>query len=280
MPEKVAFNPSLGFTAHWTASARAQESARTDCLFNDPWALKLAGEVGMDWLAQRSGSVAPMIIRTHYFDGFLKNIAWQQAVRQIVILAAGLDTRAYRLDWPEQTHLFEIDQPNVLEYKADILTTAGAKPKCVRTEIATDLTQPWREPLLQHGFDPGQPSGWLLEGLLFYLPVESITQILDQVSHLAVPGSWLGFDIINSLTLTSPYTKAWIDMQASYGAPWIGSMDDPEGFLAERGWQANLSQPGAPDANYGRWALPIYPAKAPNLPHNWYVTAHKPGSQA
>jgi hypothetical protein len=82
-------------------------------------------------------------------------------------------------------------------------------------------------------------------------------------------------DVVNSATLTSPYTKPWIDMQAKQGAPWLGAMDDPVAFLAERGWTATLSQPGQPDANHGRWKLPVIPTTMPGMPHNWYVTAQK-----
>ncbi len=275
MTEPATFDSALGATSRWTASARALESAREDALFHDPWATALAGEVGATWLAERQGNVTPMIIRTRYFDDFLLRVTGQEGIRQVVILAAGLDTRAYRLDWPAQACLFELDQPEVLAYKQRVLDAAGAQPRCARVAIGADLRLPWQEKLTAAGYDALQPSAWLLEGFLFYLPGESITRLLGAVSALASPGSWMGFDIVNSITLTSPYTKAWIEMQAQNGAPWIGSLDDPEAFLSERGWQAQLSQPGAPEANYGRWTLPTYPVKAPGLPHNWYVTAKK-----
>lgn len=140
-----------------------------------------------------------------------------------------------------------------------------------------DLTGDWGEALLGVGFDSRQPTGWLLEGLLFYLANEQITGLLAAVSRLAAPGSWLGCDLINSAVLSSPYTRQWVEMQAQAGAPWVGALDDPEGFLRALGWQVSLSQAGAPDANYGRWTLPVLPIHAAELPHNWYVTAHKTG---
>jgi methyltransferase (TIGR00027 family) len=216
-----------------------------------------------------------MIIRTRYFDEFLQRAAQEQGIRQIVLLAAGLDTRAYRLKWPTATRLFELDQPAVLQYKAEVLQTAGALPTCERKAIPADLTAAWGQQLTAQGFDTAQPAAWLLEGFLFYLPEASITRILDEISSLAAPGSWLGFDIVNSLTLTSPITQAWVGMQAKMGAPWVGTMDDPEAFLEERGWKASLTQPGSPDANYGRWTLPVIPVKLAGLPHNWYVSAIK-----
>lgn len=138
-----------------------------------------------------------------------------------------------------------------------------------------DLTDPWKDSLLKAGYDPGQPSVWLLEGFLFYLPDETITHVFDDVISLAATGSWMGFDIINHAVLTSPYTRQWIEMQASSGAPWIGAIDDPEEYLTRRGWKATLSQAGQPEANFGRWKLPVIPTRMPDMPHNWYVTAHK-----
>jgi methyltransferase (TIGR00027 family) len=266
---------SLGSTARWTAAARAAESQREDHLFNDPWAATLAGQEGADWLEQRQGNVSPMIIRTHYFDGCLLRVTREAGLRQVVILAAGLDTRAFRLVWPEGVKVFEIDQPEVLAYKEGVLQAAGARPACQRFTIGADLTASWHKALVDNGFDPNLPAAWLLEGFLFYLPCENIDRILDEVSALAAGGSWIGFDIVNSLTLTSPMTKAWIEMQAKAGAPWLGWLDDPEAFMAARGWQATLTQPGQTDANFGRWTLPIIPVKMPTLPHNWYVTAEK-----
>jgi hypothetical protein len=95
------------------------------------------------------------------------------------------------------------------------------------------------------------------------------------VTGLAARGSWLGFDVVNSVMLTSPLTQKWLAMQAAAGAPWIGTMDDPVAFLAARGWQASLTQAGADDAHYGRWPFPVIPTTMPNMPHNWFVTAQK-----
>ena len=274
--EQPTAGASLGATAHWAAAVRALESKREDALFSDPWAAALAGEPGEAWIAQRSPeSVVPMILRTRYFDDFLGRISKQEGLRQIVLVAAGLDTRAFRLAWPAKTRLFELDQPAVLSNKEQVLLAAGAKPTCERQAVSVDLTKDWQERLIEYGFDPQQPSGWLLEGLLFYLSNSHISTLLDVITSLAEPGSWIGFDIINSSVLTSPLTQKWVAMQAASGAPWIGSMDDPVSFLAERGWTASLSQAGASEANFGRWLLPVIPVGMPNMPHNWFVTAFK-----
>ncbi|MBN1220539.1 MAG: SAM-dependent methyltransferase [Anaerolineae bacterium] len=268
-------NDLLGFTARWTASVRALESQREGCLFNDPWAAALAGQEGEAWMEHRPpDSVIPIIIRTRYFDDFLQRITSQEKVRQVVLMAAGLDTRAFRLSWPEQTRLFELDQASMLAYK-DQLLRPGDHPNCERQAIGVDLTASWKEALLKCGFDPHCSSVWLLEGFLFYLSNENLTRILDEVTSLTARGSWLGFDIMNSAMLTSPLTQKWIEMQADAGAPWIGTMDDPVEFLDIRGWQATLTQAGADDANYGRWPFPVIPVNMPDMPHNWYVTAQK-----
>jgi methyltransferase (TIGR00027 family) len=196
-------------------------------------------------------------------------------LHQIVLVAAGLDTRAYRLVWPAHTRLFELDQAAVLNRKHMVLDQAGAHPTCDRRTIGVDLTTAWKADLLRAGFEPDQPSGWLLEGFLFYLPNETVTRLLDAVTELAAPGSWLGFDVINSSMLTSPLTKTWVEMQANSGAPWIGTMNDPKAFLEVRGWKAALTQAGQPDANHGRWQYPVIPVDMPNMPHNWLVTAQR-----
>lgn len=267
---------ALGSTALWTAATRALESIREDRLFDDPWAAALAGSEGAAWAANRSPeSMAPIALRIRFFDDFLQKVTRENSISQVVLMAAGLDTRAYRLTWPPGTCIFELDQPSVLLEKEQILQTSGAQARCTRRTIEVDLTGPWIQALRKAGFEPSQPSAWLLEGFLFYIPTESITNLLNEVNKLSAPGSWLGFDIINRITLTSPYTRQWIEMQAKSGAAWIGTMDDPVGFLADLNWSASLSQAGAADANHGRWHLPVIPVSMPDMPHNWFVTARK-----
>jgi O-methyltransferase involved in polyketide biosynthesis len=240
--EKTPAKHLLSSTAHWTAAVRARESKREDRLFYDPWAAALASEIGMAWIASRSAdNVAPIVIRTRYFDDFLQRITHEHGVLQVVMLAA------------------------------------GARPVCKRQVIHSDLSAAWADTLAGSGFEPNRPSVWLLEGFLFYLINETIVRILDTVTNLAAPGSWLGFDIINSVMLTSPITQKWVEMQAQSGAPWVGTMDDPATYLALRGWQAGLSQAGAADANYGRWPYPVVPVTMPGIPHNWFVTARYDG---
>ena len=276
MPQKDEIGQLLGTTAYWTASVRAMESKRDDRLISDQWAEILAGDVGAEWIKQRTAdAVLPIVLRTRYFDDFLQRIAYQSGIRQVVLMAAGLDTRAFRLSWPESTRIFELDQPEVMQYKNQILSTDTAKPNCERHVIAVDLTGHWLDRLTDAGLDLRQPSAWLLEGFLFYLPEELITRLLAEIALSASGASWLGFDVINSFMLTSPYTRSWIEMQAKAGAPWIGTLDDPIGFLNQYGWQGTMTQAGQMDANYGRWTLPVLPTMMPEFPHNWFVTACK-----
>ena len=126
---------------------------------------------GAAWLAGRDpDKTLPIAIRTRYFDDFLNRILQKDNLHQIVLLAAGLDTRAFRLNWPPTVRVFEIDQPAVLAYKEQILGAAGVHPICSRQAIALDLAGPWQAQLTASGFNSGQPAAWLLEGFLFYLP--------------------------------------------------------------------------------------------------------------
>jgi len=269
---------SLEATACWTAAVRAAETSRDDRLFEDPWAATLAGPEGAAWLAARPpGSTLPIAIRTRFFDDWLHDVAIEAGIRQVVLLAAGLDTRAYRLPWAAATTVFELDRPAVLAGKRDTLAAAGAVPACDLRQVAADLSGDWGGALVGAGLDPAGRTAWLLEGLLFYLPREVIDRILDGVTRLADPGSRLGFDIVNGHVLTSPWTRSWVEMQAAAGAPWIGSMDDPAAELAARGWIASVTQPGSPGANHGRWTLPVVPPEMTEMPHSWYVTAERAG---
>lgn len=267
---------AVAATARWTAAVRAGERLRPDALVDDPWAADLAGPVGMAWLAARTAeSVTPIIVRTRFFDDWLRTVAIEGSVRQVVLLAAGLDTRAWRLAWPPETTVFEVDREATLAEKAGTLAGAGAVSIASRRPVCADLASDWASALRDAGFDATEPTAWLAEGILFYLPIDVIEAVLATVVRLAVPGSRLGFDIVNRAALHSPYTKAWLDMQAAAGAPWIGALDDPGALLATQGWSVRVTQPGEPSANYGRWTLPVPPAWMADVPHSWYVTAER-----
>ncbi|HTY28428.1 MAG TPA: SAM-dependent methyltransferase, partial [Mycobacterium sp.] len=131
--------------------------------------------------------------RTRYFDGYFLDVA-AAGVRQVVLVAAGLDSRAYRLDWAPGTTIFELDQPQVLEFKRDTLTAYGDGPRAERREIAIDLRDDWQQALRDAGFRPDQPSAWIAEGLLIYLPATALEQLFTGIDSLASPGSYVAVE--------------------------------------------------------------------------------------
>lgn len=254
-------------TACWIAAVRARESERADRLFNDPWASLLAGEEGQAWRERTTGgkdeNEVGLAIRTRFFDDFLLHVTRKHAVRQVVIAAAGMDTRAFRLAWPLQTHLFELDLPQIFVRKEQLLSGAGAVSTCLRHVVRVDLSEAsWADAVQRAGFDPGQRVVWLLEGLLFYLPEEAVTRLFEAITALSAVGSWLGCELKNTGMLTSPQTRSW-----------ISSIDHPEIFLAERGWRATVVQPGEDGAQFGRWPFPVVPRSVPGVPRTFFVTA-------
>ncbi len=131
--------------------------------------------------------------RTKYFDAYFRQAA-AAGVRQIVLLAAGLDSRAYRLRWPDGTVVFELDQPRVLDFKREVLSRHGDSPLAERREVAVDLRDDWVQALTDQGFDPSRPSAWIAEGLLIYLTADAQQQLFSGIDALASPGSWLAVE--------------------------------------------------------------------------------------
>jgi methyltransferase (TIGR00027 family) len=132
-------------------------------------------------------------VRTQYFDNYFQTAA-AAGVRQIVLLAAGLDSRAYRLPWPDGTAVFELDQPQVLEFKREVLARHGDVPTAERREVAVDLRNDWPQALRDNGFDPSTPSAWIAEGLLIYLPAAAQQQLFSGIDSLAASGSHLAVE--------------------------------------------------------------------------------------
>jgi methyltransferase (TIGR00027 family) len=188
----------LSATAYWVAAVRAIETRRPDALFRDPWAAALAGEEATRWAESRPlESLVPMVVRTRFFDDFLQRATFGEGKAQVVLLATGLDTRAFRLDRPAGTGVFEVDRAEVLTYKQAALT--GVHPSCeLQVYVHADLREAnWPDQLCDAGFDPSCPAVWLAEGLLFYIPEQAIGDLLERVSSLASRGGTLGFDVPN-----------------------------------------------------------------------------------
>jgi methyltransferase (TIGR00027 family) len=264
------------------AAARARESERADRLFCDPLAAALAGPEGFAWLesmeaaARSDGPGLYPVIRTRFFDDFLLDSCRRLGARQVVLAAAGLDTRAFRLDWPSRTRLYEMDLPEVLDAKEAVIDKAGAKPTCERLTVRVDLKEAtWPEALLASGYRPERPSVWLIEGLLFYLPRTAVHGLLETIGALTATGSLLGLDVMNRGLFFS--LVAW-PLQASLarlGAPGRFGTNDPERLMSRHGWEADVTQPGEEGANFGRWPRPMLPREVPGLPRSFLVRARR-----
>ncbi|SOJ57491.1 Putative S-adenosyl-L-methionine-dependent methyltransferase [Mycobacterium simulans] len=197
---------SVGATATMVAAFRAMASQGPDALLNDPLADPLVRAVGLerfvrlidgeitiedDPLLRREAMNEQIAVRTRFYDDFFTGPfgATDAGIRQAVILASGLDTRAYRLRWPEDMVVYEIDQPQVIEFKTRTLAELGAAPTANRRPIGVDLRDDWPDALRQHGFDVNQPTAWIAEGLLIYLSHDAQDRLFDSITALSTPGS-------------------------------------------------------------------------------------------
>lgn len=207
---------SVGATATMVAAARAIATNTDDPVINDPFAEPLVRAVGVDFLTRwATGDLAAADIddedsswklehmpaamagRTRFFDSFFLD-ATQDGIRQAVILASGLDARAYRLSWPDDMTVFEIDQPEVIAFKTAALAELGAAPTVDRRTVAIDLRQDWPAALREAGLDPDRPTAWIAEGLLGYLPPEAQDLLMDNITALSAVGSRLAVEAMPS----------------------------------------------------------------------------------
>jgi methyltransferase (TIGR00027 family) len=246
-------------TAFWIAAVRARETERRDWLFADPYARDLAGQRGPAVMAASEratgGENAFIPVRVRWFDDLIVSAAAQ--VRQVVLLGAGLDTRAFRLDLPADLDWYEIDRHEVLTAKNNVL--AGCVPGCRRHVAAADVGGDWNSALLGAGFDHRARALRVAEGLFFYLTEQAVVEMLRGAARMCGSGSLLAADVTGTAGLNSPVMqpyRAWCECN---GVPPPFGTDDPLALFAVGGWQPkHLTAPGAPDANYGR--LPSQPA--------------------
>jgi methyltransferase (TIGR00027 family) len=208
----------VGSTAVMVATARAIETDRPDPLIRDPYAKLLVTNSGADslWQAMLDPSMVAKVeaidaetaatvehmrsyqaVRTNFFDTYF-NDAVADGIRQVVILASGLDSRAYRLDWPAGTTVYEIDLPKVLAYKSTTLTTNGVSPAADLRMVPIDLRQDWSAALRAVGFDPTAPTAWLAEGLLMYLPADAQDRLFTRIGELSPAASRIGAETANA----------------------------------------------------------------------------------
>ncbi|MFF4172483.1 class I SAM-dependent methyltransferase [Streptomyces sp. NPDC001744] len=282
----------VGLTALLVAAARAIETHRHDSLAQDPYAEHFvrAAPACADWPVRAEqapgGDDNPLWgrfaryfgLRTRVLDDFVLRSAGTGA-RQVVLLGAGLDTRAFRLDLPSGCVVFELDRAGVLAFKQRVLTGLSAAPKARRVPVPVDLRGDWGSALTAAGFDPAAPSVWLAEGLLFYLPGPVETHLVDTVDGLTTGGSALAFEAKlekdlhayrGSPIYTATREQIGIDLLRLFHT---GPRPDSRGDLTARGWSASLHTPFEFTRRYGRGPLP-----EPNdaLEGNRWVFAHKP----
>ena len=262
----------VGLTSLWVAAMRAVESEREDPLVRDPWARELAGEEGFEIL-ERGKSTTPfdlpvIPIRTKWID---ERFAVTK-LDQIVILAAGMDARAFRLDALENKKVFEVDRDFVLAYKRERISAA---PKCDRVEVAADLRDDWPAALAKAGWDAKKPTLWLVEGLLVYLEEAHVRSLFARVDAMSAKSSELLFETNNRALLTSPVMTARVAFVRELGAPWIFGADDPTTLLPSS-WSVRVEDFAEVGTRYGRWPLPPVPKEMLSVvPRSFLVHATK-----
>lgn len=264
----------VSLTALWTAAQRAQESVRPDRLVEDPLAETLAGPEGariMEVL-QAGEPLSPTVaIRTRFFDDRLvartsaspgragtgrEGTGRDDPARQVVLLGAGMDSRAFRLGLLPHVTVFELDHPELLRLKDQRLESAGAKPTCERRSVPCDLGGAWEDELLSSGFSTKEASVFIAEGLLMYLDEDEVGGLLDVLSALSVAGSTLLADICGRSLRYSPYMTEWFAGLERAGMAWRFATDEPEELLAAHGWTADVVRYGDERAHFGRWPGP------------------------
>ena len=264
---------SVGATATMVAAARALASKQPNALIDDPLADPLVRAVGKEFfirvldgeITDETGGldadadpdaefnlrrmVDMMTVRTRYFDDFFTD-ATAAGVRQVVILAAGLDSRPYRLPWPAGTVVYEVDQPAVIEFKSTTMAKLGAQPTAERMTVSVDLRDDWQNALRRSGFDESRPSAWSAEGLLMYLPPEAQDRLFDAVTTLSAPGSWLATEYHSdgAPVLLEKRAKAMADRWGRFGYDidvstlvYRGERTPAAEYLDAHGWQVSTT---------------------------------------
>ena len=269
----------VGLTALAAAACRAVEALREPPLVRDPYAgafIRAAQaparlpvtpqEADEDQAFPWPAFTGYMGVRSRFFDEFCTAAA-AGGLRQAVILAAGLDTRAFRLDWPPGVTVYEVDAPQVLSFKERVLADAGARPRCARRAVPADLRGPWPAALRPAGLDPASPAAWLAEGLLPYLSDAETDRLLAGIDELSAPGSRVaiehlsaGMDSMRWYAAFSESARLNNDVDYDITAMWPAEeAADPAPWLAGRGWSVAVDPLAEAAARYGRPLRPELP---------------------
>ena len=264
---------SVGATATLVAAARALAGREADPLIFDPFADPLVRAVGIEPLTRALDDGAPLAdqdaarllidviaVRTKFFDDFFLESTQTSGIRQAVILASGLDSRAYRLPWPTGTTVFEIDQAPVIDFKSRVMSDLGASPAADRRTIGVDLRENWPAALRADGFNTGAPTAWIAEGLLIYLPPEAQDRLFDNITALSAPGSRIATEYhpdggTGIAERAASMSSQWRDqgLELDLGDLFYGGERQPVvGYLERLGWQVTAYPRPEMFAAYGR----------------------------
>jgi methyltransferase (TIGR00027 family) len=284
------------------AAARALASEATNPIINDPFAAPLVRAVGLDFFRRLvDGEVAEsegydgsgkdlgletdsIAVRTRFFDDFFLNAA-RDGVRQAVILAAGLDARAYRLSWPPGSVVYEVDQPAVIEFKSATMSSLAAAPTAERRTVSIDLREDWPAALCARGFDAQAPTAWLAEGLLMYLPADAQDRLFAQVTGLSTAGSRIAVETMGvhaeerRQRIRERFDRIALEVGLQDSVDIQGLMyDDPDRadvaeWLNGNGWRAAAVTSRDEMRRLGRWVLP--PEESDSDSFSSFVTAVK-----
>ena len=280
----------VGITALGVAAGRAMETHRSDGLVADPYAEAFVHAAGSpvpmptclaadaDRTVPWSSMATYLGVRSRFFDEFFTGTS-AAGVDQVVLLAAGLDTRAFRLDWPPETTVYELDAPKVLQFKDRVLTEQGAQPRCHRRTVAVDLREDWPAALRQAGFDPRRPTAWLAEGLLPFLPDEAKDSLLAKVHELSAPGSQIAVEYISGDVAALLREPIFQQMAKGFGFDlaelWPSDQHhDPAQWLADHGWAVSTVRAAAVARQYQR---PLDARTLAPMQSSVLITAHITG---
>jgi methyltransferase (TIGR00027 family) len=268
---------SVSGTALWAAALRAHESEREDALFVDDLAGEIAGEQGFAlreryWHPRIADSVA---IRHRYLD---EAIARHPELRQVVLLAAGLDARSVRLEWPAGTTLFEVDHADLMAWKEQRYAELGVRHRVDRRTVGVDLTEDWPGGLQAAGWDPAEPTLWVAEGLMFYLPEAAAHAFVKSVGEASAIGSVFAGDIVSYQFLISEteIPQFILPLLAEDDTPWQFGTDEPEDLLSGGGWEpTEVKCVGDDGVSFGRWPVGPIPRHIPGVPRSFVFVATK-----
>jgi methyltransferase (TIGR00027 family) len=212
-------------------------------------------------------------IVTRFFDDALLSVVTRSRITQVVILGAGMDTRAFRLAWPPSVTVFEVDRGEVFEHKETVLEKLRARAACVRKVVPSNSHRAVTASLVKSGLDPRKRSAVLI-GDLLYRNAATAEALLRDVTAISANGGWIGFALPSEQTLRSAFMTPFLKKLEAIGLPsWQFGVDEPDAWLATYGWVARSVVVGDPEANYGRWPLAPVPRQMPAIPRFFFTQA-------